>query len=217
VIPLAKSQAALEALERLTEAGRINAELIRRKQLERKNEAIEFEGQTFLQIDGLYTGKASAGGALVEGLLIEGVAAAWTKDREDEIFMPGAFDQALAKARESHLPLVYSHSEPLFNDIYGRGKHGKLQLGVIKDLWKDPKEGLKLRAFIPRPAAGHPILEDIYQKIARGEMRGLSVGGKMRSMGGKIFDTDLAEVSVAPGGINGQALITKVTPEDVAV
>lgn len=208
---MSKAQAALAALDLITQAAQINAELQRRREVP---DEVEFEGQTFMKLDGVYKGKASVGDEPVEGLLIEGIAAAWTKDREDDIFDKGAFDRALAKANERGLPIMYSHSEPLWNDIYGRGAGSKLQLGVVKKFWKDPREGLKVLGFIPRPAEGHPILEDIYQKIARGEMKGLSVGGKMRSMLGKIVDTDLAELSIAPNQINGDAMIYNVTRQE---
>lgn len=198
----------LEALEALLEMLAINA---RQRDLVKSESATEFEGQTFLRIDGIYTGKAQVGDHLTEGLLVEGVAASWSQDREDESFAKGAFDRGLEKVNaRGGLPLMYAHSEALFGDIYGRGKSNKLQLGIAKKFWKDPARGLMMQAFIPRPSEGHPILQDIYDKIARGEMRGLSVGGKMRAMMGKIVDTDLAEVSVAPVPINGDAFIHRV-------
>ncbi len=210
---MSKAQAALAALDLITEAAKINAELVRRRDAVIPEE-VEFEGEAFLKLDGIYQGKASIGDGPVEGLMIEGIAAAWTQDREDDVFDKGAFDRALIKANSRGLPVMYNHSQPLWNDIYGRGAGSKLQLGVVKEFWKDPREGLKMRAFIPRPAEGHPILEDIYQKIARGEMKGLSVGGKMRQMLGKIVDTDLAEVSVSPNQINGDAMIYNVTRQE---
>lgn len=210
-----RARAAATAVELIAEVGEISREIERRRALEG---AEEFVGRSYMAITGYYEGKAGD----EEGILIEGVAAPWTQDREDEEFARGAFDAGIAKFMENPI-LVYSHSKPVLEEVHitdggksftdtGR-QSGYLQLGVVKALWKDAKRGLMARAWFPKPAADdHPIIRDVYKKVKSGMMKGLSIGGKFKSLGSTIVDCDIQELSIAPRPIHPEALVTKVTP-----
>lgn len=192
--------AAREALDLMNQATTLWNELERRNSLDQE----DFDGRLYLSIDRFESGKAGD----EEGIMIEGVAAAWTQDREDDVFAQGAFDQGIEKFMQNPI-LVYSHSKPLFETV--KGENGYLQLGVVKELVKDPERGLTIKAFVRKPSE-EGFLADVYNQIKSGEMKGLSVGGKFRKVLGKIVEADLTEVSIAPRPVNRDTLITRVTP-----
>ena len=199
-------QAASGVLSLLGQASELLGEVQRRQ---RVSEAEEFDGRIYAEIDGVVGGKGANG---EEGLMIEGIAAHWSQDREDQSFDRGAFDRGIANFMKNPV-LAYSHSKPLFDSAYSDGKSSEyIQLGVVKELKKDPIRGLVMRAWVRKPPEDEPFLMHVYNQIKNGEMRGLSVGGKFRALLNKIVDVDLQEISIAPKPINQNTLITKVTP-----
>jgi HK97 family phage prohead protease len=114
-------------------------------------------------------------------IVISGYAADFETDRQGEVFLPGAFDEACAKASENTIPLLFEHDNTR-------------QLGVIEELKVDD-QGLWARARIAKAAVGS-WAEDIVNKIRRGMLRGLSVRGLSLVRDKKISYIDLAEVSV---------------------
>lgn len=128
-------------------------------------------------------------------IIIEGYAADFESDRQGEVFLPGAFDNACAKATASEIPLLHEHD-------------GKRQLGVIEELRVDER-GLWTRARIAKAAAGS-WAEDVVGKIKRGMMKGLSVSGRTKvkrtRTGLAIGDIDLWEVSVTPAPVQPGAM-----------
>lgn len=129
-------------------------------------------------------------------LIIEGLAADYSIDRQGEAFVPGCFEKAIGKFLERGGPLMFHH------------KHD-MQLGQVLDL-QSRDDGLFIKAIIPKPADGSP-LADIYNKIKRGMMKGVSVFGtavrEMTANGPRIVDTDLQEISITPMPIGPNALI----------
>lgn len=128
-------------------------------------------------------------------LIIEGIAADYDVDRENEAFLPGAFDSAIEKYLSAGGPLVYHHDT-------------SQQLGQVLELSPGP-EGLAIKAVVPRPTDGSPLL-DVYNKIKRGMIRGLSLSGralkKMTEAGPRIAQIDIAETSVTPVPMGPRAL-----------
>lgn len=129
-------------------------------------------------------------------LIIEGLAADYSIDRQGEAFAPGCFEKAIGKFLERGAPLMYHH------------QHDK-QLGQVLDL-QSRADGLFIKAIIPKPADGSPLV-DIYNKIKRGMMKGVSVfGSAERAMtpdGMRIVDTDLQEISITPMPVGPNSLI----------
>ena len=197
--------AAREAAEIMSQVNTLWNELQRRHQLEQD----EFEGRAYFDVSRQESGKAEGG---EEGLMIEGIAADWTQDREDEMFAQGAFDKGIEEFMKNPI-LVYSHSKPLFETA--KGTNGYLQLGVVKSLTKDPERGLVMKAFVRKPK-DEGFLMDTYERIKAGEMKGLSVGGYFKKVLGKIVSADLTEVSIAPRPVNRGTLINRVTPIKVS-
>ena len=201
-------QQRLEALQgvlgMLGQASELLGEVQRRQQIA---DAEPFEGRIFAEIESVMLGKAAG----EEGLMIEGVAAAWTKDREDDQFAMGAFDRGIENFMKNPI-LAYSHARPLFDSVKGEQK--LIQLGVVKELRKDPQRGLVMKAFVRKPPEDEPFLMHVYEQIKHGEMKGLSVGGNFRAdrILQKIVECDLEEISIAPKPINRDTLITRVTP-----
>lgn len=129
-------------------------------------------------------------------LIIEGLAADYSLDRQGEAFVPGCFEKAIGKFLAGSAPLCYHH------------KHDQ-QLGQVQAL-ESRADGLYMKAVIPRPPESSPLL-DIYNKIKRGMMKGVSVYGsavrEMTANGPKIVDTDLQEISITPMPIGANTLI----------
>jgi HK97 family phage prohead protease len=127
-------------------------------------------------------------------LYIEGLASDFQTDRDLEAFEPDAFTRGL-KAYLDNPILLYHHSPDK-------------QLGQVTDAFLD-KAGLHIKAMIPKPPAGS-WAELIYDQVKRGIMRGFSVGGafrrRMTSMGPRIYDVDLQEISVTPLPVNPRTM-----------
>lgn len=129
-------------------------------------------------------------------LLIEGIAADYSVDRQGEAFMPGCFEKAIGAFLARGGPLMYHH------------KHDQ-QLGQVTAL-ESRDDGLFIKGTIPKPSEGSPLF-DVYNKIKRGMMKGVSVFGtcerKMTPDGMRIVETDLQEISITPMPIGASTLI----------
>lgn len=142
-------------------------------------------------------------------LIIEGLAADYAPDRAGERFVPGVFQKAIDKYLGSGGVLCYHHKKDM-------------QLGQVTQLREDPSKGLLMKAVIPRPLGENNPLADVYNKVKRGMMRGLSVYGtctRERAADGsvRIVDVDLQEISVTPQQFGPNALFdvaSKAFPED---
>ncbi len=141
-------------------------------------------------------------------LIIEGLAADYSPDRAGEAFVPGVFAKAIDKYLASGGPLMFHHKKDQ-------------QLGQVVRLSEDPSKGLLLKAIIPKPV-GDSSLADVYNKVKRGMMRGLSVYGtctRERAPDGRvrITEVDLQEISVTPQQYGPNALFEvaqKAFPDD---
>lgn len=122
-----------------------------------------------------------------KALRIEGYAAGFNTDRENEAFLPGVFDRGLDKYFKSNPVLCYHH-------------HTDQALGVVESAKLDGK-GLFIKARLDDPEPNTP-LADVYNKVKSGTIKGFSVGGifrrKMTPAGMRIHSTDIAEISVTP-------------------
>lgn len=122
-----------------------------------------------------------------KALRIEGYAAGFDRDREGEAFMPGVFDRGLEKYFKRNPVLCYHH-------------HTDQALGVVEQAKLDGK-GLFVKARLDDPEPGTP-LADVWNKVKSGTIKGFSVGGlfkrKMTSLGPRIHEADVAEISVTP-------------------
>lgn len=130
-------------------------------------------------------------------LIIEGLAADYSPDRAGEAFVPGVFAKAIDRYLASGGPLMFHHKKDQ-------------QLGQVVRLEEDPSRGLLLKAIIPKPQGASP-LADVYNKVKRGMMRGLSVYGtctRERAADGRtrIVEVDLQEISVTPQQYGPNAL-----------
>lgn len=122
-------------------------------------------------------------------VIIEGYAADFNRDRENEFFVPGAFERAVEGAKGA--PLLYHHDP----------SHS---LGNIEDL-QLRDDGLWIKARVAKATAPRDV--DIVDKIKRGIIRGLSVGGRMKkNPNGMIDSIDLREISVTPLPVNPRTL-----------
>jgi hypothetical protein len=144
------------------------------------------------------------------GLILEGVAAQWTLDRENEAFAFGAFDAALKTFLETNPILAWSHATAIADTV--KGPSGYVQLGRVLELTKDPERGLLFKAWFPKPVSG--FLLDVYNQVRAGIQRGVSVGGRFLkdAATGLIHKVDLHEVSIAPKPVGERSLIERVTP-----
>lgn len=146
-----------------------------------------------------------------DGIWIEGKAADWDVDREDEAFEPGALDSSIESFMQNPV-LAFHHTAhtPLFEMTNGKASN-IVQLGQVRELRKEA-DGMHMKAFIPKPQ--HPFLQDIYDKIKRGMLRGLSVGGRFHKhrtpRGWRIHNMDLMEISVTPQPVNPRTLFQVV-------
>jgi HK97 family phage prohead protease len=142
-------------------------------------------------------------------LVIEGLAADYSPDRAGEAFMPGVFKKSIDKYLASGGTLCYHHKKDM-------------QLGQVTQLEEVDGKGLLMKAVIPRPLGDNNPLQDVYSKVKRGMMRGLSVFGtctRERYPDGsvKIVDVDLQEISVTPQQYGPNALLSvaqKAFPDD---
>jgi HK97 family phage prohead protease len=140
-------------------------------------------------------------------LVIEGYAARFTPDEQNEAFEPEAFNEAVVEAQERGLPLLYHHK-------------GSMQLGNVEYLEPRP-DGLWMRARVPEPK--NTELHDIYTMMKRGMTRGLSVAGKFfrrsneKAADGyteaqtKIWKARLREISVTPLSVHPDTMFDLAT------
>lgn len=122
-----------------------------------------------------------------EGLDIEGYAAGFSPDREDEAFERGAFADGVDKYFRDNPILCYHH-------------HYDQALGTVKEVRLDGK-GLFVKAHLDAPEPGTNAA-DIFNKVKSGTIKGFSVGGifkkRMTPKGPRIHKVDIAEISVTP-------------------
>jgi HK97 family phage prohead protease len=126
-------------------------------------------------------------------IIIEGYASDIGLDRQDEMFEDGAFTKAIEKFLSTNPVLLYHHDA------------GKA-LGRVLELEPHPGKGLWMKAVIDPPAQGS-WAEDVFEKVKRGTIKGLSVGGRFfRPTKGRISRADLMEISVTPLPVNPRTL-----------
>ena len=130
-------------------------------------------------------------------LVIEGIAADFEVDREDEAFEEGALDRGMKSWMDAGGLVTYLHDPTK-------------ALGRATAAWRDGKS-IKVRAEIPKPAEGEePWKVTAYNGVKNGIIRGFSVGGKfkrhMTAAGPRIYDMDWAELTVAPLPVNPRTL-----------
>jgi HK97 family phage prohead protease len=131
-------------------------------------------------------------------LVIEGLASDFSLDRQDEAFIPGAFEKGIKDFLAGQRPLLYHH------------KHD-LQLGQVEHV--EPRDdGLYFKAVVPQPPESSPLRHQ-YELIRRGMMKAVSVAGLFKRRPGadgrpRIYEVDLAEISVTPFPVNPRALFT---------
>lgn len=149
--------------------------------------------------------KASVEEAGDGSILIEGYAADWLMDRQEEAFEPGAFEEGVKAFLETNPILLYHHNPAQ-------------ALGTVLEAKIEPA-GLWVKAKVDKPAVGS-WAEDVYNKIKSGTIRGFSVGGRFwrrgrprpgggPMTGGRIFKTDWTELSITPSPI-GQTTLFQV-------
>lgn len=130
-------------------------------------------------------------------LYIEGYAADFEVDRQDEAFEPGAFEEGLKSFMATNPVMLYHHK-------YDQA------LGQFVDARLDQK-GLWVKGRVDKPTPGS-WAEDVVAKIKRGTIRGFSVGGifkrRLNQATGRpsIFKCDLAEISVTPFPVNPRTM-----------
>jgi len=139
--------------------------------------------------------------ALDDGdLLLEGMAAVWTVDRENEAFDPAAFDHGIRDFLSGTGALCLNHKTA---DV----------LGKVLDLERRP-DGLWMRARVDGAIRHDPRLRTIYEQIKKGTLRGASVGGFFRravKAGRRVIDrADLVEISLTSSPIGGHRAVLSV-------
>jgi HK97 family phage prohead protease len=145
-------------------------------------------------------------------VIVSGKVADFDWDREDEIFEPGAFDAGLEAFKQNPI-MVYSHAKKLMDTV--NGPSGYVQIGKWDpESFEKRADGLYATGEVYEPESG--ILKDVYNQIARGDMRGASVGGRFHKRRGpdgraRIHQVDMHEISLAPKPVNLRTLL------DVAV
>lgn len=133
-------------------------------------------------LDGKAVAEETAG-----GLVIEGYAANFDKDRQSEAFLPGAFERSLDRYLTTNPVLCYTHK---LDRAMGQVLSAKLD-----------GKGLYVKARVDEAEPGTEAA-DVYRKVASGTIRGFSVGGvfhrKQTPAGPRIHDCDIREISIAP-------------------
>lgn len=154
--------------------------------------------QTPITLEGV-TEKAVAEAATGD-LMVEGWLARYNDpDRAGEYFMPGAFQRAVDAVKAGRVPLLYQHREGA-------------QLGQITEL-EEKAGGVWMKAVVPKPV--ETWAADVYDKLKRGMVSGLSAKGVFTKMllpegGAKIRNVDLWEGSVTPVPVGASAAIEVV-------
>lgn len=132
-------------------------------------------------------GKAVVDATAGNGLDIEGYAAGFSPDRENEAFLPDSFKNGMDRFFRSNPILCYHH-------------HYDQALGTVKDVKLDGK-GLFVKAHLDEPEPGTNAA-DIFRKVKSGTIKGFSVGGifkkRMTPSGPRIHTVDIAEISITP-------------------
>lgn len=128
-------------------------------------------------------------------LYIEGYASDFGVDRQDEAFEPGAFERGLKSFMATNPIMLYHH----------KADHALGQF-VAAEL---RPEGLWVRGRVDAPAKGS-WAEDIFNKVKRGTIRAFSVGGIFKRKGNKIYECDLAEISLTPFPVNPRTTFSVV-------
>jgi HK97 family phage prohead protease len=129
-------------------------------------------------------------------LILEGLAADFGFDRENEVFEPGAFDEGMKAFMESNPIVVYHHK-------YDQA------LGTVME-WEMKAEGPWVKVRVDQPEPQTP-LADVYRKIKSGVIKGFSIGGKFHRRPGddgrtRIWKADVAELSITPLPVNPRTL-----------
>lgn len=127
-----------------------------------------------------------------DGLYIEGTAADFGVDRQNEMFEEGAFDRGMDEFMARNPILLYHHK-------------ADKALGQVKS-WSRRGTGIFVKAKVDRPAPGS-WAEDVYNKIKNGTIKSFSVGGLFKrrpSADGvtRIHQADVAELSITPLPVN---------------
>jgi HK97 family phage prohead protease len=147
------------------------------------------------QLDFLLDGKAAVQEE-DDHLIIEGLAADFGFDRQDEAFEPGAFDEGM-KAFMASNPIVCYHHK------YDQA------LGEVLE-WEKKAEGPWVKVRVDKPEPQTP-LADVYRKIKSGVIKGFSIGGRFHRRKDatgrtRIHKCDVAELSITPLPINPRTL-----------
>lgn len=124
-------------------------------------------------------------------IYIEGYASDFGLDRDGEYMTPGALEKALDAFMSNSRALLYHH------------KLDQL-MGEVEEARVDGK-GLWIRARVDRPEPGTDAMNR-FKQVARGTLRGFSVGGffrKAREAGRQLITSiDLVEISLTPTPVN---------------
>lgn len=130
-----------------------------------------------------------------KGLVVEGYAANFDTDRQNEAFLPGAFEKALDRYLSTNPVVCYAHK---LDRAMGQVLSAKLD-----------GKGLYVKARIDE-AEPNTEAADVYRKVASGTIRGFSVGGvfhrKLTPAGPRIHECDLREISIAPVPVSPESL-----------
>lgn len=129
-------------------------------------------------------------------LIIEGMAADFGFDREDEAFEPGAFDEGMKAFMEKNPILCFHHKYDI-------------AMGQVLE-WEKKANGPWVKARVDKPEPGTDLM-DVYRKIKSGVIRGFSIGGRFHRRKGsdgrtRIHKCDVAELSITPLPINPRTL-----------
>jgi hypothetical protein len=138
-----------------------------------------------------------------EGLLLRGWASDWREDRVGDTIAPFALDVAIKRFMATNPVLLYSHKLAL------------PPIGKILSLEVDPARGLYVEAVMPRPAEGG-FAGQVWESAKNQLLRAFSIGGKfLRTIGSKIVDVDLREISLCSVSINPYTVADSVEPTEV--
>lgn len=135
---------------------------------------------------------------VADGLVVEGYAAGFNVDRQNEAFTPDAsFERSLRRYLSDNPILCYHH-------------HYDQALGVVEDARVDSK-GLFIRARLDTPEPGTE-LADVFRKVRSGTIKGFSIGGRFKRIqtpnGPRVYTAEIVEISVTPLPVEPGALFT---------
>jgi HK97 family phage prohead protease len=131
-------------------------------------------------------------------LIIEGYAADFRTDRDNEMFEKDAFEDGLKSFLDTNPVLLYHHKKAL--------ALGRVLSAKIDDV------GVFIKAMLDKPEPG-TFAADVYRKVKSGTIRGFSVGGKFYrrfTAAGptRIFQAEVHEISCTPQPVNPFTLAT---------